>query len=188
MSAAERLRHVVAEPTRLEQARASFAALERWILSPAATEATFDEVEREQEKRGREAQRLLLEAHLERRGPGDVGRVLEVVTREGPRKRVRRHGQRRRHFKRVLSVFGAVTALRLAYHAAKAVSVHPLDEQAALPERTFSYEVQRRLVLGSIQGPFDEALDRVQESIEKDGIAGHEAKPSGSGDDLPPSP
>lgn len=164
MSAARKRAHVVPQLTRLEQARTAFTELERWIMSPKALKQTLDDVEREQDKRGREVQRLLLEAHMEGRGLGDVGRAVEVVVREGGRKRARRHGQRRHHERKVLTIFGTITVARLAYHAAEAASVHPLDEQAALPERMFSYEVQRRLALGSLQGPFDEALERVQES------------------------
>jgi hypothetical protein len=148
----------------LAQARTAFTELERWIVSPEALKLTFDDVEREEEKRGREVQRLLLEAHMKERGTGNVGSAIEVVVREGGRKRVRRHGQRRRHAKSVLSIFGLIAIARTAYHAAEAASIHPLDEEAALPERAFSYEVQRRLVIGSIQGPFDEAIERVEES------------------------
>lgn len=164
MSAVLKLRNDVAEPTVLEQARASFADLERWIMSAKTLELTLDDVEREQEKRGREAQRLLLQAHMNQRGLGDVGPAIEVVEGEGRGKRTRRHGERRHHSRRVLTIFGALVVHRLAYHAAEAASIHPLDEQAQLPERTFSYEVQRRLVIGMVQGPYDEALERVHES------------------------
>jgi len=164
MSAAVQLPTVVSDPTPLEQAKAAFVELERWIVAPETLASTFDDVEREQEERGREIQRLLLQAHLDQRGPGDVGPAVEVTVHEGGRKRRRRHGERRRHTRKALSIFGAVVVARLAYYAAEAASVHPLDEQASLPERTWSYEVQRRLVLGSIQGPFDEALERVKES------------------------
>lgn len=164
MSAALKRSHVVAEPSRLEQARAAFTDLERWIVSPKALKQSFDDVEREQEKRGREVQRLLLQAHVEQRGAGDVGPAIEVVAQEDGRKRVRRHGQKRHHMRRILSIFGAIVVERLAYHAAQAKSIHPLDEQCALADRAFSYEVQRRLLIGAIQGPFDEALERVHES------------------------
>jgi hypothetical protein len=42
--------------------------------------------------------------------------------------------------------------------------VHPLDEAAALSERTFSYEIERRGVMGSIPEPFDEGVERITES------------------------
>lgn len=164
MSAAVRRSAVVPHPTPLQQARSAFAELERWILLTETLGLTLDDVEREQEKRGREVQRLLLQAHMEKRGPGDVGPAVEVVTGEGGRKRVRRHGQRRQHSRKVLSIFGLITLKRLAYHAAQSPSIHPLDEEAALPERRFSFEVQRRVVVGAIQGPFDEAIERLEES------------------------
>jgi hypothetical protein len=44
------------------------------------------------------------------------------------------------------------------------VTVHPLDDQLQLPHRSFSYELQRRLVHAAVQGPFDEATARVTEA------------------------
>lgn len=41
--------------------------------------------------------------------------------------------------------------------------IHPLDEQLRLPARSYSYEVQRRLVKKSIQGPFAEAVEAIYE-------------------------
>jgi hypothetical protein len=163
MSAAV-LRQVVTEPTDVELARAAFKDLERWILSPETLALTLDEVEREEEKKGREVQRLMLQAHMNQRGPGDVGPAIEVLEGEGRKKCSRRHGERRWHRRRVLTIFGALVLHRLAYHADEAESVHPLDEKAELPERTFSYEVQRRLVLAMVQGPYREAVERLDES------------------------
>lgn len=164
MSAAIRRCAVVSDPTPLQQARLAFEELERWIVLPKTLASTFDDVEREQEKRGREVQRLLLQAHMKERGSGDVGPAIEVLTRVSGRKRVRRHGQRRRHMRTILSIFGLISVVRTAYHAAQAQSVHPLDEEAGLAQRKFSFEVQRRLVLGAVQGPFDEAVERLEES------------------------
>ena len=39
--------------------------------------------------------------------------------------------------------------------------IHPLDADLQLPERSFSYELQRRLVKAAIQGPFREATSRI---------------------------
>jgi hypothetical protein len=163
MSAAVKLRAVVTEPTALEHARSGFGDLERWAMSSDALKLSLNEVERETDVRGREVLRRLLQAHMDRRGPGDVGPALIVTKGEGRAKEVRRHGQKRRHRRNVLTIFGALVLQRLAYHAAEAASIHPLDEQAELPERSFSYETQRRLVIGMIQTPYDEAVERVQE-------------------------
>jgi hypothetical protein len=92
---------------------------------------TLDEVEREQEKRGREVQRRLLQAHMDERGPGDVGPAIEVL--EGRKKLPRRHGEHRWHERKVLTIFGALVLNRLAYHADEAASIHPLDEADGAP-------------------------------------------------------
>lgn len=164
MSAAVRRAAVLPDPSPLLRARAAFQELVEWLFEPQALARPLDEVEREQEERGRELQRLLLQAHMDERGVGDVGPAIEVLTRDGGRTKVRRHGQRRLHDRTVRSVFGDVTIRRIAYHAKGAASVHPFDETAQLPARMFGYEVQRRAVLGALLGPFDESVDRVAES------------------------
>lgn len=164
MSAALKRPKKVTETTIREQANASWASLEQWILSAEALKLSLSEVEREQEERSREANRLLLQAHMDQRGPGDVGEAVEVVEgKTGKKKRTRRHAERRVHGRKVLSIFGLLMIQRLAYHADGAASIHPLDEQAELPGRKFSYPLQRRTVLGMIQSPYDEALEGIQE-------------------------
>ncbi len=156
---------VALRKTPQQKAREQFAELERWLFAKPALEATLDEVEREQERRSREIQRLLLQAHLDERKGGDVGRAIAVVTEdESGETTTRRHGEHRHHTRKIHSLFGEVDARRTAYFATGAESVHPLDEQAALPERTFSYELQRRGIVGAVQGPFDEAVERIKES------------------------
>jgi hypothetical protein len=159
-------RTAVVTPLRsqIERARQAFVELERWIMSPTVLEQTFDEVEREHERRGREALRQLLQAHIEKRGTGDVGRAVEVVVKDSEGTETVRLGEHRLHDRTIHSIFGEVEATRTAYYAEGTESVHPLDEAAAFPARTFSYEIQRRAILGSIQGPFDEAVERVKES------------------------
>ena len=164
MSAAVRRGAVLPDPSPVLRARAAFEELTNWLVGPQALERPLEEVEREQEERGRELQRLLLQAHLDERGTGDVGPAIEVLTRDGGRTKVRRHGQRRLHERAFRSIFGDVTIRRTAYHAKGAASVHPFDEAAQLPARVFGYEVQRRAVVGALLGPFDESVDRVAAS------------------------
>lgn len=166
MSAARRLFQIVAfEESTLEKAHMKFAELEQWLLSPETLKKPLHEVETEQERRAREVMRLLLQAHLDQRGSGDVGPAVKVVASDSEGAEVpRRHGQKRKHVREIHSVFGEIKAKRTAYYAPGSKSVHPLDQQALLPKRTFSYVLQRRLCLGVIQGPFDEAVERVEES------------------------
>jgi hypothetical protein len=148
---------------KVEQARVEFAGLESWMFSEEALNLPLDEIEREQERRSREVNRLLLQAHVQAREKGDVGPALTVVS-PGAENVVRLHTHRREQVRHATTVFGEVEVSRLGYGAEGAASIHPLDEVLALPERTYSYEVQRRLAKAAVQGPFDEAVERVEEA------------------------
>lgn len=140
-------------------ARKAFADLEGWTMSEEALALPEHEVEAEMEHRGREVMRLMLQTHMNHRGTGRVGPALRVLGPEGES----RHEEARVDPCKIVSIFGAVTARRAAYAAPGHDSVHPLDEKALLPARSFSYELQRRVVDEAVRGPFDEAV----ESIEK---------------------
>jgi hypothetical protein len=145
-----------------ERARAEMGRLETWLFSAEAMNKPLDEVEREQERRGREVQRLLLQAHLQARGSGDVGPALEVVLKSGEVAQV--HSHRRVHERHITTVFGEVEVRRLGYGRRGAESLHPLDRELELPPRGYSYELQRRAVKAAVQGPFDEAVERMEEA------------------------
>jgi hypothetical protein len=133
--------------------------LEGWLLSEDAFGLPLDAVERETEERGRDVLRLMLQAHVQARGRGDVGPAIEVLGAQ-PTKLGRGHV----HGRAVETVVGTVSVERAAYGAPGTESIHPLDESAALPNRRYSYELQRRVVLGAVQGPFDEACTRVSDA------------------------
>lgn len=143
----------------MAQAKAAYRGLESWMMSEAALKLSLSDLEREQEVRGREAQRLLLQANLDQRGTGDVGAAIEMLGGEEST----HLGQRRLHQRTVTTIFGDVQVSRTGYGAFGCKSIHPLDEQAALPRRQYSDELRRRLIVGVVQGPFDEAIERVQE-------------------------
>src|SRR3954447_25980182 len=159
-----------AEPTvNFSQARFAFCQLETWLTSSEAQHASEAQVEEQLEQRGRELLRLLLQAHLRQRGTGEVGPALRVWTPPPPTATPDdhsateppggvRHGETRRHDRTLPTALGAVPTQRTAYAAAGQASVHPLDEQLQLPQRSFSYPLQERLVRHAVQGPFDEAL------------------------------
>lgn len=147
----------------LAKARQGFKALEEWLLSEETSQLPLHEVEREQERRGREVQRLLLEAHIAKRGIGDVGRAIEVCSSETAEGGVI-HTHRRLDQRHPKTIFGEIKIDRMGYSHPGLSGVHPLDDQLQLPHRSFSYELQRRLVKASVQGPFEEAIERVEES------------------------
>jgi hypothetical protein len=58
---------------------------------------------------------------------------------------------------------GPVQIERLGYSQPGAPSVYPLDQALALPARSFSYELQRRLVKAAVLNPFQESVNSIAE-------------------------
>lgn len=143
----------------VQLARREFSKLEAWLSSGETLQTPLHEVECEQEHKGREVQRLMLQAHIEQRGNGDVGPALRVV--EGEKDRLYR--QRRIRRRRLKTLFGTVEIFRMSYGRRGEKSIHPLDEVLQLPARSFSYELQKRIVKAAVQGPFHEAKERMEE-------------------------
>ena len=142
-----------------QRARRQFSALQTWLLSPQTRRLPLHHVECAQEPQGRELQRLLLEAHLQQRGNGDVGPAFRVRQAAGERL----YTHRRIRERCLKTVFGPVRIARLGYSRLGAPSIHPLDQALQLPARSFSYELQKRMVKAAVQGPFEEAAERIQE-------------------------
>jgi hypothetical protein len=143
-------------------ARDAFVDLEYWLYSQSSATHRLDAVEVEQERRGREVFRLMLQAHIHGRGDGDLGPGL-AVRQPGsapdllyPHKRLRSRG--------LVTVFGAVSITRVEYSAPGQPSVYPLDAALGLPARSYSYEIQRRLVKAALRGPFDEAIEELADA------------------------
>lgn len=150
---------VSSAPDTMQQARREFSKLEAWLSSRETFQTPLHEVECEQENKGREVQRLMLQAHIEQRGNGDVGPALRVVEGEKDRLYTQRR-VRKRHLK---TIFGPIEIARMSYGRRGQESLHPLDEALQLPARSFSYELQKRMVKTAVQGPFHEAKERMEE-------------------------
>jgi hypothetical protein len=61
------------------------------------------------------------------------------------------------------TIFGPVEIHRMGYCRDGAPSIYPLDRALALPARSFSYELQRRLVKAAVQNPFLESVQTITE-------------------------
>ena len=61
----------------------AFSQLERFLQRAASQQLELGAVECESERRGRELVRLLLQAHVDARGDGDVGQAIVVQRPEG---------------------------------------------------------------------------------------------------------
>jgi hypothetical protein len=137
----------------------AFSGLERFLEAAAEAHAGLSEVERESGRRGREMVRLMLQAHLDARGRGDVGEGIVIDGGEAPL----RLAYKRIRSRRILTVFGGLKLTRTGYGQPGERTVYPLDQELQLPERTYSYEYQRRLIRAVVCSPFDEAISFVAE-------------------------
>src|SRR6266849_4760608 len=86
-----------------------FALLEAWLASTRALQLPLHEIESQQQTKGREVQRLLLQAHLERRGDGDVGPALRVPQQAG----TVLYTHRRLRTRSLKTIFGSVEINRM---------------------------------------------------------------------------
>ena len=144
-------------------ARNAFADLEHWLYSHTSTTHKLHTIEVEQERRGREVLRLMLQAHIDSRGDGCVGDGLVVNPQGSSEEIVYRH--KRLRSRRLITVFGPVSIRRMEYSSRGQHSLYPLDAVLGLPARSYSYEIQRRLVKAAVKGPFDEAIEELADAL-----------------------
>jgi hypothetical protein len=145
--------HVGEEVGEAEQA---FAELVSWMRSKPARALPLHEVERFEEEQLREVARRLLQEHINARGHGAVGHAVKRADGQ----RLTEHRLRERSY---VSIFGQVQIHRLAYGAAGTRAIVPLDEQLNLPQRSYSYELQKRVTRQGALGPFAAARETVAE-------------------------
>jgi hypothetical protein len=149
---------------RTTPAAVEFALLQSWLASGSALQLPLHEIECLQQVKGREVQRLLLQAHLQQRGNGDVGSALYLQQPNGEVA----YSHRRLSTRLLTTVFGTVELVRMGYSHPGAPGIFPLDRALTLPGRSFSYELQRRLVKAAVQNPF---LDSVQTIADLTGVS-----------------
>jgi hypothetical protein len=140
-------------------ARREFGELERWLFSPESCETPLHQIEEELRRRLLEVGRLLLQEQILARGPGDTGPKLELLD-SGRVESYKRGSVRERHQE---TVFGTVSVKRRPYQRLGSDSVFPLDAEMELPNRRFSYGVQRVVVKEAVKGPFDETIQDIGE-------------------------
>src|ERR1700687_1520765 len=134
-----------------------FALLETWLASSRTLQLPLHEIESQQQTKGREVQRLLLQAHIQRRGDGAVGPALLVPQQAGSVL----FTHRRLRTRSLKTIFGPVEIHRMGYSRDGAPSIYPLDQTLALPARSFFYELQRRLVKAAGHNPFHESVQDI---------------------------
>jgi hypothetical protein len=140
-------------------ARGVYGSLEERVVGAAVAGMTLDELEGLLATGGRELLRVMLQAGLElvaereeRAEPPPLGGDGVVRTRV-----------EKDHRRRLFSLFGPVTARRLAYRAAGrgVTNLHLVDRDLNLPAGAYSHSLRREIARESVRGSFDEAIDAV---------------------------
>src|SRR5271169_3895593 len=116
-------------PDHSRSAFVAFSRLESWLASSDALQLPLHQIESQQQAKGREVQRLLLQAHLQHRGNGDVGPALQLQQSDG----VVLYSHRRLSTRSLSTVFGTVELVRMGYSRPSGPSIFPLDKALALP-------------------------------------------------------
>jgi hypothetical protein len=137
-----------------ELGRQCFEHLVFFLDSQEGFSMTHSELERELEKRGLELMCILLQKHLDRRGPGRCDQP--VCDAEGVERR-----RTRLHTRKIETVSGTVEASRTGYGKEGKRSLHPLDAELNLPAERYSLELRRRVAEEASKNSFDETVDTV---------------------------
>ena len=137
-----------------DQARNNFEHIVGYLDSEEASSMTHSDLERELEKKGRELMRILLQEHLEARGPGQCEQPVRGA--DGvERSRVRLQERK------IETVFGTVSVERVGYGQEGRESLHPLDAELNLPDERYSFELRRRVAEEAAKSSFDETLESI---------------------------
>jgi len=129
------------------RSREAFAQIEGWLAGPEAAGLQLAALEDELAARGREILRRLLQDHLFARAAAEP-RLARVTGPDG----VCRTRAERGHAVGLSSVFGLVTASRIAYRALGAPNVHPADELLGLPAGKHSPGLAKMVAVAVARG------------------------------------
>jgi hypothetical protein len=140
-----------------EQGREAFERLVGDLDSEEVRSMTHSDLERELEKRGRELMRVLLQEHLDKRGPGKSEHPVHGA--DGLERPRIRHQERK-----IETVFGTVSVERAGYGQEGTESLHPLDAELNLPAERYSLELRRRVAEEAAKSSFDETHAAIAKS------------------------
>jgi hypothetical protein len=104
---------------------------------------------------GRELLCSLLQANVDERGDGSVG--VSVIGSDGC---LRNH--KRLCDRSLKTLFGTIKIKRMGYSSRNAPSLFPKDGQLNLPNESYSFSLQKWLVLEVIKGSFGDAVETIK--------------------------
>ena len=137
-------------------AKAKFTELVTRLSTEESRGMTHSELEALITAEGREIHRRLVQGHLDLRASGE--QVLASV--RGADEVERTHHRRRA--RPLLTVFGLVTAMRMAYGARGHRSLAPLDASLNLPEELYSHGLRRLGAVEAARGSFDATVEAIE--------------------------
>ena len=149
--------HLVEIENPFTAARSAFEELVQELSGGETKKKTHSELENLINARGIEIMRLLLQGHLEARGPGMS--LVPVVNNEGsvlPYKRERGRA--------LESVFGTVWVNRIGYEAKGESMLYPLDGELNLPRERYSLGVRQRVANEAVKNSFDETVEGLEKT------------------------
>ena len=137
------------------QARGCFEEMLGWLEGTESAQLSHADLEDEIVRRGREAQRLAFQDHLDLRALRE--RRVRVVDAQGAAHGVVEAAHRRQ----LQTVVGAVGVERLAYRHVGSANLHPTDAALNLPDQLHSHGLRRLAAVESTRGSFDDASQAV---------------------------
>lgn len=138
------------------QARGCFEEMLGWLEGSESAQLSHADLEDEIVRRGREAQRLAFQDHLDLRAFRE--RRVRVVDADGEAHGAVEAGHRRQ----LETVVGAVGVERLAYRHVGSANLHPADAALNLPDQLHSHGLRRLAAVESTRGSFDDASQAVE--------------------------
>jgi hypothetical protein len=148
---------VALKPTQADAylpAQEQFDSIITRLRAPQSQRMTHSELEQFLDLEGRELLRLMLQAHLDERGPGAVSEP--VIDAQG-----QEHIHQRLHSRSLKTIFGKVTLDRQGYGGRSLSSLHPLDAELNLPPEKYSHTLQRQIAEASAKDSFDEVVTSI---------------------------
>ena len=146
----------MADEDAFTQARGCFEEMLGWLEGTESAQLSHADLEDEIVRRGREAQRLAFQDHLDLRALRE--RRVRVVDAQG----VAHGAVEAAHRRQLQTVVGAVGVERLAYRHVKSANLHPADAALNLPDQLHSHGLRRLAAVESTRGSFDDASQALE--------------------------
>jgi len=126
-----------------------FERIQEKMMDKESQKKTIGSIEEELFKDIMELGRRMLQEHVDKRGDGDVGKLIE--REDGKKLPHKRRGE-----KQLETLFGRIKVERIGYGYPEEQSIFPQDKEMGLPENMYSYPIQKRVCREAVLGSYDE--------------------------------